>query len=286
MALVYADATRDPCNGHMSMNTPDQSRHQHAPVDTAVTTHNFSASSNLPTTSHTPIPVQSQQQSASRDELRRFQTSRKGHAATTSRSYRRRTGIRGAPKRPYLCDICGKAYAQPQGVTRHHREAHQVSVCSYCGNFRWGRPYQLRKHLKEHHPNINPDSVLGGPIGSRRKVTQVSKCSPQQQVSTRRGCDEPRLCPQASHSPDVAEVTLLSPTPVMSPLDYPQSKSVEPMYTTQAHEDPRDLSLDADYTCAAVPSTDEFVQQANDWENASQSEQIWWADFLSCTYNF
>ncbi|KAF8496832.1 hypothetical protein F5888DRAFT_368616 [Russula emetica] len=263
----------------MSMNTSsDQSRHQYAPVDTA---HNFSASSNFPTFSHTPIAVQSQQQSASRHGLRRFQISRKGDAATTSRSYRRRTGIRGAPKRPYSCGICGNAYAQPQGVTRHHREAHQFSVCIYCGNFRWGRPYQLRKHLKEQHPNVDPDTVLGGPIGSRRKATQISKCSSQLRVSTlehdRRGREEPRLCPQAPLPSDVAEVTLLSPPPVMLSLDYyPQPEPIEPMNTTQAHEDPCDLSLAATYTGAAVSFTDEFAQHADDLETASQSERIWY----------
>lgn len=268
------------------MNTSsDQSRHQYAPVDTA---HNFPASSNFPAISRAPIAVQCQQQSASRDELRRLQISRKGHAATTSRSHRRKTGMRGAPKRPYPCDICGKAYAQPQGVTRHHREAHQVSVCIYCGIFRWGRPYQLRKHLKEQHPNVDPDTVLGGPIGSRRKVAQISKYSPQQRVSTlehdRRGRDEPRLCPQAPLPSDVAEVTLLSPPHIMSSLGYdPPTKPVEPMNTRQAHEDPRDLLLDATYTSAAVSSTDEFAQQAKDLETASQSERIWWAHFLSTT---
>lgn len=272
------------------MNTSsDQSRYQYAPV---VTAHNFSASSNFPTTSRTPIAVQFQQQNASRDELRRSQISRKGHAATTSRSYRRRTGIRGAPKRPYSCDICGKVYAQPQGVTRHHREAHQASVCIYCGNFKWGRPYQLRKHLMEQHPNVDPDTVLGGPSGSRRKVTQISKCSPQKLVSSlehdRCGRDEPRLCPQAPLSYDVAEVTLLSPPPLMSSLDYdPQPKPVEPMNTTRAHEDPRDLFLDATYTGAAVSSTDEFAQQADDLETVSQSEGIWWARlFYRPIYNF
>jgi hypothetical protein len=267
----------------MSTNTSsDQSRHQCAPVDAA---HNFSASSNFPTISRAPVAVQSQQQSVSRDERRRFQTLRNIHAATTSRSYRRRTGIRGAPKRSYSCDICGKAYAQPQGVTRHHREAHQVSVCPYCGNFRWGRPYQLRKHLKQQHPNVDPDTVLGGSIGSRRKVTQISKCSPQQRVSTleheRRGRDEPRLCPQAPLPCDVTEVTLLPPPHVMSSLDYgPQPKPVEPMNTAQAHENPRDLFLDATYTGAAVSSTDEFAQQASDLKTASQSERTWWARFF------
>jgi hypothetical protein len=218
--------------------------------------------------------------------LQRFQVSRKSHAATTSRSYRRRAGIRGLPKRPYPCDICGKAYAQPQGVTRHHREAHQVSVCIYCGNFRWGRRYQLRKHLKEQHPNVDSDAVLGGPIGSRRKVTQNSKCSPRQRICTLehdlRDRDEPRLCPQVHLPSEVADATLPFPPPIISYLDYDsQPNPVEPINTTtQAHEDPGDLLLDTTYSSAAVSSTDEFAQQANDLETASQSERIWWAHFF------
>lgn len=86
---------------------------------------------------------------------------------SSSRSRRRSMAL----KRPYSCDICGKTYLQPQGVTRHYREVHQNTVCMYCGNFSWNRPYQLRKHLKERHPNVDPDSILGGQIGRRRKVT-------------------------------------------------------------------------------------------------------------------
>jgi hypothetical protein len=136
----------------------------------------------------------------------------------------------------------------------------------------------------EQHPNIDPDTVLGGPSGARRKVTQISKCSPQQLVSSlehdRRGRDEPRLCPQAPLTFDVAGVTLLSPPTLILSLDYdPQPKPVEPMNTARAHEDTRDLFLDDAYTGAAVSSTDEFAQQANDLETASQSERIWWAHF-------
>lgn len=255
-------------------SSDDHSRHQYAPVDTS---NIFSASPNFPTA---PVAVQSQQQSASQVESRRSQISRRRHTSTTSRPYRRRTGILGTSKRPYACDICGKAYAQPQGVTRHHREVHQVSVCIYCDDFSWGRPYQLRKHLKERHPNVNPDDVLGGPIGSRRKVTQISKCSSPQRVSTLehdpRGRDEPRLCPQAPLPSDVVEATLLSPPPVMSSLDYdPQPKPVEPM--TQGPEDPCDLYIDASYIGPAVSSSYEFARQTNELETVSQSDRIWWA---------
>jgi hypothetical protein len=67
----------------------------------------------------------------------------------------------------------------------------------------------------------------------------------------------------------------------MSSLDNdPLPKLVKPMNTTQAHEDPRDLLLDATYTGAVVSSTDAFFQPANDLEAASQSERIWWAHLL------
>lgn len=262
------------------MNTSSNQGHQYAPVDTV---HDFSASSNFPTISHTPIPVQYQQQSASQyAELGRFQKSSKGHPATTSQSYRRKPGTRRAPKGPHSCDICGNTYAQPQGVTRHRREAHQVSVCTYCHKFRWGRPYQLRKHLKEQHPNVDPGTVLG-PIGSRRsKVTEIPKCSPRQRVSTlehdRRGRDEPSLCPPALVSSEMEEVTLLSPSSVMSSLDYdPQPKPVEPMNTTQGREDPHDSIFDVTYTAVVSP---EFFQQTDDLETDSQNERIWWAHFF------
>ena len=101
---------------------------------------------------------------------------------TSSRSFRRLAGTRGASKGPYSCNICGKMYAQPQGVTRHHREAHQVSVCMYCGEFNWGRLYQFKRHLKVKHPNVD-HMMLGGSTESRREVTRIRKQSPRQRVS-------------------------------------------------------------------------------------------------------
>jgi len=222
------------------MNTPSDQSHQLAPVDTAP---NFLASSTVPTISCTPTALQFQQQSASQDKLQRSHLSGEGPTAT-SRSHPRRSGKRGTPKRPYPCDICGKSYAQPQGVTRHHREAHRASVCTYCGDFRWGRPYQFRKHIKERHPNIDPDTVLYGRTGSRPKVTMISKCSvPRQRVfpnheHDRRGRVESHLIPLAPPPSAVGEVTPLAPPPVMSSLDSdPQPQPPEPLNVTQTHED-------------------------------------------------
>jgi hypothetical protein len=153
-------------------------------------------------------------------------------ATAPSRSYRRLAGIRGDSKGPYSCNICGKVYAQPQGVTRHHREAHQVSVCMYCGEFRWGRLYQFKKHLKAKHPNVD-HTMLGGPTGSRRKVTRIRKQSPRQRVSPsipehdQRGRAEHGVYPLASPPSAVPEITPLFML-AMSSLDYdpPQPKPV------------------------------------------------------------
>jgi hypothetical protein len=61
-------------------------------------------------------------------------------------------GIGGAiSKGPYPCDICGKRYAQRQGVRRHYREIHDhPNSCSYC-DFKWTRPYLYKAHLEAKH---------------------------------------------------------------------------------------------------------------------------------------
>lgn len=264
------DAARE---DHVSiMNSSDES-HRHAPVDMTPNGPNLSVSSTFPRISCTPTIVQYQEQSASRYYHQRFQKSEKRPCAASLRSYYRgRAGIRGASKRVYSCNICSKVYAQPQGVTRHHREAHQVSTCMYCGDFKWGRPYLFRKHLKEQHPNVDPDTVLGGPTGPRCNVTIIPKHSPPQWGSPPTsehdglGRAEPRLCSLALPSSAVAEVTPLSP-PVMLSLGYdPQPKHAELMNTTQRHE-----LYDVTYDCA----TEAHAQPANgDLEITSQSGQI------------
>ena len=186
--------------------------------------------------SRTPTVVQNEEQSASRYQPQELE---KRSAAASS----------------YSCNICSKVYAQPQGVRRHHREVHQVNICTYC-DFKWGRPYQFRKHLKKKHPNVDPDDVrrvLGGLTGSHRKATTIPKYSPQQHVSPpspehdRRDRAESRLCARA-------------PLPsAMAP--------VSPLFDASA------------YACAsaAISSTEEHAQWANDLEIASQNEQIWLA---------
>jgi hypothetical protein len=235
----------------MSMKAFSDLCHRYGPVEK---TPNLSVSSTSPGISCTPTVVRYQEPSASQYRPQRFQKSGKRPAAPSSRSYRRRPRIREAPKRAYSCNICGKVYAQPQGVTRHQRETHQVRICVYCGDFKWGRPYQFRKHLKEQHPNVDPDTMLGSrrPTVSCRKVTIIPKHPPQQRVSPptsendRRGRVEPGLYPLAPPPSAVAEVTPLSPPlpPVVLSLDYdPQPEPAEPTNTTRMHGGFRELEL-------------------------------------------
>ena len=91
---------------------------------------------------------------------------------------RRRAGMREVLKRSYSCDICGKKYSQPQGLSRHHQAEHNPHSCLYCG-FKWSRPYQYRSHLEKWHLDVNADNILGKPAGSRRKSTIIGRNLPQ-----------------------------------------------------------------------------------------------------------
>lgn len=78
---------------------------------------------------------------------------------------------RRAPMGRYPCNVCGKRYLQPQGLKRHQREAHGASLCIYCRDFRWGRPYLLRGHLKKRHPDVNIDAALAEATRTHRMAT-------------------------------------------------------------------------------------------------------------------
>ncbi|KAI9454311.1 hypothetical protein BJY52DRAFT_1285144, partial [Lactarius psammicola] len=70
----------------------------------------------------------------------------------------------------YSCDVCGDTFAQLQGARRHHREKHEPRHCPHCHDFRWGRLYLFKKHLKTEHPEIDPKaSTLGTTSGDKRK---------------------------------------------------------------------------------------------------------------------
>lgn len=102
---------------------------------------------------------------------------RNKRAEASSRSPRRSASMREVLERPYLCNVCGERYAQPQGVNRHYRAKHDPSSCMYCGA-KWSRPYQYRDHIEKQHPDVDPDLVLGKVAGSRRKATVAGRDQP------------------------------------------------------------------------------------------------------------
>ncbi|KAI0255254.1 hypothetical protein BJV78DRAFT_1279449 [Lactifluus subvellereus] len=83
-------------------------------------------------------------------------------------------GTCAAHERRYSCKDCGKEYTQPQGLSRHRREMHERRPCIYCLDFKWGRRYMLRKHIKEQHPELNTDAALNEATGTRRGAAIAS----------------------------------------------------------------------------------------------------------------
>ena len=58
------------------------------------------------------------------------------------------------PKQRYVCNICSKHFAHPQGRARHIKDKHMPqNTCSFCSVFKWspGRKYLYRRHLRKSH---------------------------------------------------------------------------------------------------------------------------------------
>ena len=100
--------------------------------------------------------------------------SKNKRVGASSRSSRQPVSMRKVLERPYLCNACGKGYAQPQGVTRHYRAKHDPSSCTFCGA-KWSRRYLYKDHISKEHPDIDPDLVLGKAPGSRCKATTIGR---------------------------------------------------------------------------------------------------------------
>ena len=89
--------------------------------------------------------------------------------------------MREAAERPFRCNTCGKRFKQTQGRNRHYREKHDPDLCLLC-DVEWGRPYQYRDHLETHHPDVDPDTIMGKTEGSRRRAASFARHASQQQV--------------------------------------------------------------------------------------------------------
>ncbi|KAF8471583.1 hypothetical protein DFH94DRAFT_768308 [Russula ochroleuca] len=138
------------------------------------TTSDFSVPSTLQSVSRASTIVPYQEQRASRGQLEQLYKTRKVPVAASSRSSRRPGGNRGALQGKYVCSTCGRRYAQQSGVTRHHRDVHEVSFCMHCRNFKWHRHHQLKEHLARQHPDVDLLVALGEATRSRRKATMTS----------------------------------------------------------------------------------------------------------------
>jgi hypothetical protein len=149
-----------------------------------------------------PTVVQYLGESAPRGKSRKLQKSGNLPEKESRQSSRPPAGIGGAlDKGPYPCDICGKRYAQRQGVRRHFREIHDhPNSCSYCA-FKWNRPYIYRAHLKTKHHDVLSDAAQDEATPTSHRVVNTTSSPQRQPVLTlapqhgKQGGTETRRCP-------------------------------------------------------------------------------------------
>jgi hypothetical protein len=211
--------------------------------------------------------------------------SRKKHTVVPSQATVQPADMHGTPKSLFSCDKCNKQYAQPQGVTRHQREVHEINLCPICNDFRWGRRYQLEKHLRERHPGINLDETLCKATRCRREAAMNKKYSRQQQASPPaiecglRSPGEPLPRSLMRTLPAVAKDSHVSLPAILSMAYDPQPKHAEKPVTSCNREDARGLDLFDPTTNAhsAYSSTEKRPQPVNDMGMSIRHGQIWLA---------
>ena len=193
------------------------------------------------TCEHTSVQFQ---QRAPHDQPHKFQKTGIGPTATSWRSGRRPATIHGPPRRRYLCSICGKGYAQRQGLTRHQREAHKTNLCRHCDAFEWGRPYLLREHLKRRHPDIDPDVELEEVKRNSHRTTTSTTHLPRGSVSplalehSGRDDVESQLRPPTLSLPPVMNFPYVTPAHASQEVDLdPQPELAEPIIINSKRED-------------------------------------------------
>lgn len=67
-----------------------------------------------------------------------------------------------APEGLYSCNICGvtRTYTRRGDLMRHHYDVHDSPrVCLYC-DYQWARPNLYRDHLRNRHPDVDPNVDL------------------------------------------------------------------------------------------------------------------------------
>ena len=205
----------------------------HSPQSTEIhATSDFSVPSTLPNNYSLPPVVQYQEralteilQKSQRQDLREDRTAASSRsflkpvkAPSERREYRRR------------CSICGLGYAQKSGVTRHHRDVHEVNSCLHCSGFEWHRRHQLRVHLEEQHPDVHVPAALAEATRHRRRATMF-KCRQQEQQAFPPAIECYRWGSEKSPTPPlppVLEVTHVSSESSPAIAYDPQHKPTQP----------------------------------------------------------
>ena len=225
-------------------------------------TSNFSIPSMPQDVSCTPTAVQGQAESTSRDRPQQLKQTGIGAENASSQPSQRPTDEGETPKGQYPCEICGRRYAQLQGVRRHYRAMHDPSSCSYC-DFKWSRPYQYRAHIKKRHRDVIPDVALNEAMWARRRAARNARCIRQQPVLALTPDPDRRVGAETWRGPlttPPSEAVRATPahSPAISHVDYgPQSESVE--LVERKLEDASESELRA-----AFSSTEELAQRVMD----------------------
>ena len=220
-----------------------------------------------------PTSVQIHQR-APHDQPQKIQKTGNRPTATSWQSGRQPTTINGAHRRRYLCTICGKGYAQRQGVTRHQREVHKTNSCRHCRAFQWGRPYLLREHLERRHPDIDPDTELEEVNRNSRKTTISTTHLPREWVlppaleHSRQVSVESQLRPPTLSLPPVKNFPPVSPNAFQDVDDCLQPNLAEPAIMKNNHEGAQQLE--------ALNSTEKASQIGKDLDDFTHM-QIWLA---------
>lgn len=183
------------------MSVPQNQSHEFTRVDK---TPDNSVPSAVPGIPRMPTIVQNQER-ALRNLSQQFQMMRKGRATTSSRSSQQQADVHDPLRRHYLCNICGKGYSQRQGLTRHHRDKHEASLCIYCHEFKLGRPFlrQLQEHLERQHPDVDPNAAIEVVKRNSRYLARGPAVSPPTgpPEHVRRICTEFQLHPPIPSPP-------------------------------------------------------------------------------------
>jgi hypothetical protein len=191
----------------------------------------------------------------------------------------RKARVHYPPRRQHLCNICGKEYAQRQGLTRHHRAKHEASLCIYCREFKSGRPYLrlLREHLERHHPDVDPNAAVEVVKRNGRRATYLARglaASPLTTEHDRRIRAEFQLHPPIPSPPAVNKRPSISLPASALPLACgAKFESTEPTIMKSKHGN--DRQLEALFTEEPEPS-----QMAKD-SGAYAPTRIRWAVSLS-----